>query len=192
MKNIRIKFLILYNILLFKNKKIAVGKNFRIRGKIGLQIKKNGVLKIGDNFMMSSGLNINPLGRNISSCIRIDDNATISIGNNVGISCSVLWAKNGITIGNNTKVGADVIIMDSDMHSLDYKQRRDLLTDASNAKSAPIHIGDDAFIGTRSIITKGVSIGNCSIIASGSIVTKSIPDGEIWGGNPAKFIKNIK
>ena len=42
----------------------------------------------------------------------------------------------------------------------------------------------------RCIIGK-VTIGDKSIVAAGSVVTRDIPAGEIWGGNPAKFIKKI-
>jgi acetyltransferase-like isoleucine patch superfamily enzyme len=38
---------------------------------------------------------------------------------------------------------------------------------------------------------KGVTIGADSVIAAGSVVVKSVPAGEIWGGNPAKFISVI-
>jgi acetyltransferase-like isoleucine patch superfamily enzyme len=168
-----------------------LGSKFRCTGNIGLEIRANSKLKIGNNFALTSGNMVNPLGRNIKSAIRIDNGAFITIGNNVGMSCVVLWAKNQITIGNNVKIGADVMIMDSDMHSLNYIERRDFRTDALNAKTLPISIGDDVFIGTRSIISKGCSIGDRSIIAAGSIVAKSVPNDEIWGGNPAKFIKKI-
>tara|TARA_R110002050_G_scaffold69630_2_gene150684 strand:+ start:15944 stop:16486 length:543 start_codon:yes stop_codon:yes gene_type:complete len=173
------------------NKKIKFGSKLRCVGSLAITIRGRGFFEIGDNLNIVSGLMLNPLGRNIKSCIRIDSGASIIIGNHLGMSCSTLWAKNKITIGNYVKIGADVLIMDSDMHTLDYLQRRNPDTDASNAKSAPIIIGNDVFIGTRSIITKGVQIGDRSIIASGSIVTKSVPEDEIWGGNPAVFIKRI-
>lgn len=53
-----------------------------------------------------------------------------------------------------------------------------------------IEICSGAFIGTCSIITKPCRIGENSIVAAGSVVTKDIPDNEIWGGNPARFIKS--
>ena len=59
-------------------------------------------------------------------------------------------------------------------------------------KVAPVIIKDNAFIGAGSIILKGTIIGMNSIVAAGSVVTKSIPDNEIWGGNPAKFIKKVE
>ena len=51
-------------------------------------------------------------------------------------------------------------------------------------------IGDNVWIGGRSVINPGVTIGNNVVIASGSIVTKDVPDNVIVGGNPAKIIKN--
>ena len=56
-------------------------------------------------------------------------------------------------------------------------------------KSRPVVIGDNVFIGMDSIILKGVTVGNGAIIAAGSVVSKDIPENEIWGGNPARFIK---
>ena len=67
----------------------------------------------------------------------------------------------------------------------------DRMTDWKTAQSAPIYIGNYAFIGARSIICKGVTIGEHAIIAAGSVVVKDIPADEIWGGNPAKFISKV-
>ncbi|MEE1127384.1 MAG: acyltransferase [Acutalibacteraceae bacterium] len=52
-------------------------------------------------------------------------------------------------------------------------------------------MGNNCFIGARSTIMPGVTIGNSCIVASGSVVTKDIPNGEVWGGVPAKFIKTV-
>ena len=52
-----------------------------------------------------------------------------------------------------------------------------------------ITIGQDAFIGSGAIITGEVTIGRGAIFGAGSVFTKPVGDYEIWGGNPAKFIK---
>lgn len=52
-------------------------------------------------------------------------------------------------------------------------------------------IGDNVFIGMNSLIVNSVNIGDGAVIAAGSIVNKDIPAGELWGGNPARFIKKI-
>ncbi|WP_444655343.1 acyltransferase [Citrobacter portucalensis] len=51
-------------------------------------------------------------------------------------------------------------------------------------------IGSDVWIGHGVSIMRGVSIGNGSIIAANSVVTRCVPRYEIWGGIPAKKIKD--
>ena len=58
-------------------------------------------------------------------------------------------------------------------------------------KFGKITIENNCFIGARSTILPGVTIGNSCIVAAGSVVTKDIPNGEVWGGVPAKFIKTV-
>lgn len=153
---------------------------------------------IGNNFLFTSGEAYNPLCRNIRGCIYAGEGARIQIGNNVGISSACIWANNNITIGDYVLIGGDCIIMDTDAHNLDYKVRssgevndKGKSLDHLTAKSQSIVIEDNAFIGTRCIVLKGVTIGARSIIGSGSIVTKSIPPDCIAAGNPCKVIRKI-
>ncbi len=55
-------------------------------------------------------------------------------------------------------------------------------------KFGRITIGNNCFIGCQTTILPGVSIGNNCIVGACSVVTKSIPDNEVWAGNPARFI----
>ena len=48
-----------------------------------------------------------------------------------------------------------------------------------------------AWIGSGAIVLGGVTIGRASVVAAGSVVTTSVPDSEIWGGNPAKFLRRL-
>lgn len=88
------------------------------------------------------------------------------------------------------KIGGGVCIYDTDFHSLDPILRNSA-EDIKFRKTKAILIKENAFIGAHSIILKGVTIGKNSIVGAGSVVTKSIPDNQIWAGNPARFIKNI-
>lgn len=94
-----------------------------------------------------------------------------------------------MTIGKNVNIGSGCMIYDNDFHSLDYNER---IHGDKNINVAPIVIEDGAFIGAHSIILKGVTIGLHSVVGAGSVVTKSIPADEIWGGNPARFIKKLE
>lgn len=184
-----IKFSTAWNFYKFIWNHVKLGSHFRVSGKIGLINK--GECQIGSNFVCTSGTMANAMGRNVRSYIKVCDNAILQIGDNVGISSTTIRVAKKVIIGNNVKIGALTIITDTDAHSLDYNLRRHPQTDGLNAKSSPIIIEDDAFIGTSSIICKGVHIGARSIIGAGSVVTKSIPSDEIWAGNPAKFIRKI-
>lgn len=55
-----------------------------------------------------------------------------------------------------------------------------------------VTIGDNVWIGGRSIINPGVTIGDNSVIASGSVVTKDVPANTVYGGNPAKLLRKIE
>lgn len=50
-------------------------------------------------------------------------------------------------------------------------------------------IGKRAYIGMNVLIVKPVTIGEDAVVGAGSVVTKDIPAGEVWAGNPARFIK---
>jgi putative colanic acid biosynthesis acetyltransferase WcaF len=54
---------------------------------------------------------------------------------------------------------------------------------------APISLDDGSWVGARSILAPGVTLGAGAIAAAGSVVTASIPDFEIYAGNPAAFVR---
>ena len=60
----------------------------------------------------------------------------------------------------------------------------------SGDQALPITIGAGVWIGARAVLTPGVEIGANSVIAAGAVVTKKVPHGELWGGVPAKKIKD--
>jgi len=188
---IKVLFYLYWNRLKFKIKGVSFGEKLNIYTKIFLVKGENSVIKIGRNFTFSSGECINPLCRNINGCIVANSGASISIGDNVGMSSPCIWAHCAINIGNNVNIGGDSILMDSDAHSLNYMDRRVPALDQAKKRNAPIIIEDDVLIGTRCIILKGVTIGARSVIGSGSVVTKSIPADSVAVGNPAKIIRSI-
>jgi len=59
-----------------------------------------------------------------------------------------------------------------------------------NLVTAPIEIGEGSWIGTHSVILKGVKIGKNVTIGAGSIVNNSIPDNAIALGNPARIVRH--
>ncbi len=146
---------------------------------------------VGTNFKMNNGLLGNPIGRPQKCVLFVDRNASIVIGDHVGISSTALVAHKSITIGNHVKIGGGVCIYDTDFHSLDPCIRKNADMDSKNTVNAAVVISDNAFIGAHTTILKGVIIGENAIVGACSVVTKSIPANEIWAGNPAKFIKKV-
>lgn len=187
--NVVRKFWILFNRILFQLKGISYGNNLRVANKIYLNLKGNNTITIGNDCAISSGAGYNPLARNIRAAIELEKDATLKIGNNTGLSSTCIRIYSSCIIGNNVKIGADTIILDSDAHALNYLKRRNGNSDRPNAIKRPIIIENDVLIGTRCIILKGVTIGARTIIGSGSVVTKSIPSDCIAAGNPCRIIK---
>lgn len=197
---IRRNIYVYWNRIHFSLNGAIYGARLRVFDRFYLTMRKGSTLVIGENFTFSSGDGINPISRNIRGKLFLDENAHILIGNNTGISSACILAKESVTIGNNVQIGADCIIMDTDAHSLNWRIRANLevdqasgtpISDCKAALSKPIIIKDNALIGTRCIILKGVTIGENSIIGAGSIVSKSVPDNCIAAGNPCKIIRYL-
>ena len=164
--------------------------SFRTNGVPYIMVARGGKCSIGRNFMMNNGIKGNPIGCYERCTFFVDRGAVLTIGDNVGMSQAALICHKSITIGNNVKIDGGVCIYDTDFHSLDPVIRRNC-EDLKNRAEKPVVIGNDVFIGAKSIILKGVTIGENSVIGAGSIVTKSVPANQIWAGNPARFIRNI-
>lgn len=154
-------------------------------------LSKNSKIVLGEKFKMHNILKGNPIGRTQPCVFFVGKNASIVIGDNVGISSTAIVAYQSIQIDDNVKIGGGVCIYDTDFHSIDAKKRANNVTDGLHTKCAPVHIKNNVFIGAHSTILKGVCIGENSIIGACSVVTKNIPANEIWAGNPAKFIRSI-
>lgn len=165
-------------------------KQVKFYGFPYFNIGKNSTVKIEDNFICASGIDYS-IDNTCCSKINVLDNAILTIGKYSGMTNTVIQCHEKIEIGDYVNIGAGCMIMDSNFHSTNWKDRLDRKKDIENHKNAPIKIGDVVFIGAKSIICKGVTIGDHSIIAAGSVVTKDIPANEIWGGVPAQFIKKI-
>mgnify|MGYP001809558349 FL=1 len=115
---------------------------------------------------------------NINSHTFIEND--VIIGDNVTVKCGVyLW--DGLRIEDNVFIGPNVTFTnDKYPRSKQYPQ-----------EFQTTYVKKGASIGANVTILGGVTIGENSMIGAGSVVTKNIPDGELWVGNPAKFIRKI-
>ena len=99
-----------------------------------------------------------------------------SIGDRTQIHCG-----NRVSIGTHVLISWDVNIIEFDYHA----------PGGGVPEPRPIIIEDEAWIGARCIITKGVTIGKGAILAAGAVVTKDVPPFTLVAGNPARPIKTV-
>ena len=125
---------------------------------------------------------------------------------NLGAWCYVgegtrIWSQASISIGDHVMIAHLVDIHDTNSHPLDWQERRRdgeaILSGRgyhlpTQTVSAPIVIEDDAWIGFKSVILKGVRIGRGAIVASAAVVTKDVDPWTIVAGNPAKVVEVLK
>ena len=176
-----------YNWTVLKYKKVSYLNYPIISGKIF--IAGSGNIIFGKNVRINSSLSSNPIGGDTRTLICVAKDAEVRIGSYSGLSNTAIFCKKHIIIGKYVKIGGGVKIYDSDFHALNFAERKTIQTDIP--KMDTVELMDGCFIGAHSIILKGVVIGKESIIGAGSVVTKSVPDGEIWGGNPIRFIRKL-
>lgn len=176
-----------YNYILLKYRHVKYGSNLKINGRLFCVSNSRDGIVLGDNIRINSSLKSNPIGGDTRTILFAKGNGKIHIGNECGISNSTIFACDSIILGTHILVGGGTKIYDTDFHWTDFDKRMNV----AGGKTSPVIIKDGAFIGADCIILKGVTIGERSIVGAGSVVTKSIPDGEIWAGNPAKFIKKV-
>ena len=157
---------------------VKIGNDVSFNGKMYISRFKHSTIIIGSHCTFNSHDLFNTRG--IGTCIvrTYTDYARIEIGDNTGFSGVSINARRLVKIGRNVMVGAGVIIGDNDDHS----ERLD-------TSEAPIVIGDNVFVGMRSIIMKGVTIGDNSIIGAGSLVAKDIPANCVAAGVPCRVIR---
>lgn len=97
---------------------------------------------------------------------------------------SSIVAQKEISFGNNVLVSWDALIMDTDFHDI-FDEKGQLL----NAPM-PIRIGDNVWIGCRTLILKGIHIADGVVVAAASTITKTIDESNaIIAGSPATVVK---
>lgn len=182
---------VLFRAALFTNLKLnkVVYVNFPlIHGY--LYLRNHGKLILGSDLRLNSSLKSSPIGGDGKIKIVVRRDGELIVGSRVGISGASIYCVNKITIGDDVFIGGDVRIYDNDFHSKDPKIRTS--GNDNDIQSKPVRLDDFVFIGAGSIILKGCHIGKNSIVGAGSVVSKNIPPNEIWAGNPAKFLRNLK
>jgi acetyltransferase-like isoleucine patch superfamily enzyme len=174
---------------LFAWKDIAWGKSWKLYGVPIIQKHRGSTIQFGSNLSLRSTVRSNPLGVNhpVVLCTW-QSGALLKVGDNFGMTGGSLVAAERISIGKNVIIGANCTVIDTDFHPLDPGVRQET---PQAARTAPISIGNEVFIGMNSLILKGVTIGQAAVIGAGSVVTRDVPERVIVAGNPAVIVREL-
>jgi maltose O-acetyltransferase len=146
--------------------------SWTIGARLNRLVVKHIFRSCGENVNIRPGVYFGA-GRNLS----IGDNSMMGQDSIIGSTAEV-------AIGNDVMMGPEVIIYTSNHGMvLGVPMRLQPL------RSAPVHIGNDVWIGARCIILPAVTIHDGAVIAAGAVVTGDVPANAIAGGVPAKILK---
>ncbi|MET7822414.1 acetyltransferase [Micromonospora zamorensis] len=103
---------------------------------------------------------------------------------------SVLLAQ--VVLTADVTVGAHVAIMPQTVLTHDDIVS-DHVTIASGVRvSGSVLIGRGAYLGAGALIRESLTVGATSLIGMGSVVLSDVPHGEVWAGNPARFLRPVR
>jgi acetyltransferase-like isoleucine patch superfamily enzyme len=170
---------------------LSVGRDSRFFGAPIISLAANSAITIGGRCRLVSRSRNTALGVNHPMVLRtVRPGARLALGDGVRASGTTICAAESVQIGARCVIGANATIVDTDFHSLDPAIRSSK-DDAAAARTSPVLIGDDVFIGGGSYILKGVRVGNGAVIGAASVVTKDVPSLAIVGGNPARVVGEV-
>ena len=120
------------------------------------------------------------IGEDCNICSHCLIENEVVVGNRVTVKSGVqLW--DGITLEDDVFVGANVTFTNDR-----YPRSRN-----EKWKMEKTVVRRGASIGAGTVVLCGIEIGENSMIGAGSVVTKNVPAGELWVGNPAKFVRKV-
>ncbi len=90
-----------------------------------------------------------------------------------------------IYVGDYTMFGPNVVLATAG-HPITPELRK-----RGYQYNAPIHIGNNCWLGTGVLVMPGITIGDNVIIGAGSVVTKDIPSNVIAVGNPCHILREV-
>ncbi|MFT3966520.1 MAG: acyltransferase [Sphingobium sp.] len=152
-----------------------VGAALRVRGNIPYLLNE-GRVRIGDRVRL----------RNEPARIRFrtTTRGCISLGDDVSLNAGVsLFSDASIEVGSASRIGDNCTIFDTNFHAVHEGQK---------CRPRPVRIGRNVWLGRNVTVLPGVTIGDHSVIAAGAVVFASVPEREVWRGNPAEFVKAVQ
>jgi acetyltransferase-like isoleucine patch superfamily enzyme len=152
----------------------AIGPRVTLRGRP--HVENTGTLTIGDRVRLVSTVAILELVILPGGHLEIGDNVFVNYGSSLVSSAHV-------KIGNDCLIGTHVMVMDCDFHRVEDK--------AWDTSGEPVILEERVWLGNRSMVLKGVTIGHDSVVAAGSVVTRDVPPRSVVAGVPARVVRRF-
>lgn len=187
------RIIYVYNAWKLSRRGVEAGPRITLQGKVLIYLHPESRMQLGSRIVLNAKAAKNTLEARGPIVLRtFRRNAKILIGNDSGLTSCTIAAGSSVKIGERVLIGGGVVITDSDHHVVDMPTGRRFAGLPPKAADRPVIIGDDVFIGARSIILKGVEIGNGTVIGAGSVVSASIPAGVVAVGNPCRVVRALR
>lgn len=152
--------------------RLAIGKCWPGQVSRGTEVavRPGGAMRVDGIFALHRGVEI-----------RVGKGGRLTLGSGYLADDVRIDCHDAVTIGHRVAIAARTVIMDTDHHDLT----------GARARTAPVVIGDDVWIGMGATILKGVTIGSGAVIAAGSIVVRDVAPGMLVAGSPARDIRTV-
>lgn len=135
---------------------------------------------------------INAYGCQIGDRTKVGCFVEIQKNASIGVDCKIsshTFICEGVDIRDRVFIGHNVTFINDKLPRATNPDGSMQTDDDWSVERTVIEEG--ASVGSSVTVMCGISIGKNAIVGAGSVVTKDIPAGEIWAGNPAKFLRKV-
>jgi len=150
--------------------------------------------RIADDVVLGRGVRlacyINAYGCTIGDETKVGAFVEIQKGASIGARCKIsshTFICEGVTIEDEVFIGHGVMFI-NDREPRATRADGTMQSDADWTVTST-RVARGASIGSGSTLLCGITIGKGALIGAGSVVTRDVPPGEVWCGNPARFLK---
>jgi acetyltransferase-like isoleucine patch superfamily enzyme len=136
---------------------------------------------------------VNLYGRRIGDGTRLGAFVEIQKNASVGQRCKISshsFICEGVTIEDEVFIGHGVMFINDPVPRATSAGGR--LQSETDWRVIPTRVCRGASIGSNATILCGITIGHGALVGAGAVVTHDVPAGEIWVGNPARFLRKAR
>jgi len=153
----------------------SLGMKVFAYGRPVIKLERQAHLALGEEVRLESGVHRTRLS--------VRHKARLVIGNDVRLNGCIISANSEVIIKDRARIGPWAHVMDGDFHSVEDRE--------AAGKLRPVIIEEGAWLTTRCMVLKGVTIGRGAVVAAGSVVTKDVDPYTVVAGVPAKVVKRL-